>query len=71
MKTGKQQTTTKNFTCSNWKQTTAAELEGLRVGGGVEANLFGPVYGKVEYRYTDFDGGIGQHGGLVGLGVRF
>jgi outer membrane immunogenic protein len=56
---------------ANWKQTTAAELEGLRVGGGVEANLFGPVYGKVEYRYTDFDGGIGQHGGLVGLGVRF
>lgn len=56
---------------SNWKQTTTAELEGLRVGGGVEANLYGPVYGKIEYRYTDFDGGVGQHGGLVGLGVRF
>jgi len=47
------------------------KLEGLRVGGGVEANLYGPVYGKIEYRYTDFDGGVGQHGGLVGLGVRF
>lgn len=56
---------------SNWKQTTTAEIEGLRVGGGVEANLYGPVYGKIEYRYTDFDGGVGQHGGLVGLGVRF
>jgi outer membrane immunogenic protein len=56
---------------TNWKQTTTAELEGLRVGGGVEANLYGPVYGKIEYRYTDFDGGVGQHGGLVGLGVRF
>lgn len=56
---------------ANWKQTTTAELEGLRVGGGVEANLYGPVYGKIEYRYTDFDGGVGQHGGLVGLGVRF
>ncbi len=56
---------------SNWKQTTTAELEGLRVGGGVEANLYGPVYGKVEYRYTDFDGNVGQHGGLVGIGVRF
>lgn len=56
---------------TNWKQTTTAELEGLRVGGGVEASLFGPVYGKVEYRYTDFDRGVGQHGGLVGLGVRF
>lgn len=56
---------------ANWKQTTSAELEGLRVGGGVEANLYGPVYGKVEYRYTDFEGGVGQHGGLVGVGVRF
>lgn len=56
---------------ANWKQTTTAELEGLRVGGGVEAKLYGPVYGKVEYRYTDFNRGVGQHGGLVGLGVRF
>lgn len=56
---------------ANWKQTTSAEIEGLRVGGGVEANLYGPVYAKVEYRYTDFDGGVGQHGGLVGIGLRF
>lgn len=56
---------------ANWKQTTSRELEGLRVGGGIEANLYGPVYGKVEYRYTDFNRGVGQHGGLVGLGLRF
>jgi outer membrane immunogenic protein len=56
---------------ANWKQTTAAELEGLRVGGGLEAKLVGPVYGKVEYRYTDFNGNVGQHGGLVGVGLRF
>lgn len=56
---------------ANWKQTTTRELEGLRLGGGVEANIAGPVYGKVEYRYTDFDRGVGQHGALVGFGVRF
>lgn len=56
---------------TNWKQTTSAELEGLRLGAGVEANLVGPVYGKVEYRYTDFAGNVGNHGGLVGFGVRF
>lgn len=56
---------------ANWKQTTSRELEGLRVGGGIEANLYGPVYSKVEYRYTDFNRGVGQHGGLVGLGLRF
>lgn len=56
---------------ANWKQTTSTELEGLRLGGGVEANIAGPVYGKVEYRYTDFARGVGQHGALVGVGVRF
>lgn len=56
---------------ANWKQTTSTELEGLRVGGGVEARIAGPFYTKVEYRYTDFNRGVGQHGGLVGVGLRF
>lgn len=47
------------------------DLEGLTLGGGLEVNVAGPVYGKVEYRYTDFDGGVGRHAGLVGLGLRF
>lgn len=56
---------------SNWQAVTSTELEGLRVGGGVEANLVGPVYAKAEYRYTDFDRGVGRHGGFVGVGLRF
>lgn len=57
---------------ANWKQTTTAELEGLRLGGGVEVKVAGPVYAKAEYRYTDFNrGNVGQHGGLVGVGLRF
>ena len=46
-------------------------VDGLTVGGGLEVNVAGPVYGKVEYRYTDFEGGLGRHGGLVGVGIRF
>ena len=46
-------------------------VDGLTVGGGLEVNVVGPVYGKVEYRYTDFEGGLGRHGGLVGVGIRF
>lgn len=45
--------------------------DGLTVGGGLEVNVAGPVYGKVEYRYTDFEAGLGRHGGLVGVGIRF
>ena len=46
-------------------------VDGLTVGGGLEVNVVGPVYGKVEYRYTDFSGTAGRHGGLVGVGFRF
>lgn len=46
-------------------------LDGVTVGGGVEVNVVGPFYGKVEYRYTDFERGLGRHGGLVAVGVRF
>lgn len=49
----------------------AVDLEGLTLGGGLEVNVAGPFYGKVEYRYTDFDGNVGRHGGLVGIGLRF
>lgn len=56
---------------SNFKPTNRLTLEGVRVGGGLEVNVAGPVYAKVEYRYTDFEGATGKHGGLVGVGYRF
>jgi outer membrane immunogenic protein len=56
---------------TNWRQVAGRSVDGLRLGGGLEFNVAGPVYTKVEYRYTDFDGGLGKHGGLVGVGLRF
>jgi outer membrane immunogenic protein len=47
------------------------KLDGVTVGGGLEVNVAGPVFAKAEYRYTDFDGNLGRHGGLVGIGLRF
>ena len=49
----------------------ARSADGLALGGGLEVNVKGPVYVKAEYRYTDFEGNLGRHGGLVGVGVRF
>lgn len=46
-------------------------VDGATVGGGLEVNVLGPVYTGVEYRYTDFEGGLGRHGGLVKVGLRF
>jgi outer membrane immunogenic protein len=56
---------------ANWRQVRNVDTEGLRLGGGLEVNLLGPVYAKAEYRYTDFDGSVGKHDGLVGVGLRF
>jgi len=49
----------------------ARSADGLTVGGGLEVNVAGPVFAKAEYRYTDFEGNLGRHGGLVGVGIRF
>lgn len=59
-------TGTRPVVCRN-----TVNAEGLTVGGGLEVNVAGPVYGKVEYRYTDFDDNLARHGGLVGIGLRF
>lgn len=56
---------------ANWQDITSRELDGLRLGGGLEYRVVGPVYTKVEYRYTDFAGKTGQHGVLAGVGFRF
>lgn len=49
----------------------AARLEGLRVGGGAEVNVLGPLYAGAEYRYSDYELGVGQHAALFKVGFRF
>lgn len=56
---------------ANFKDSFSRDLDGLRLGAGVETSIAGNLYGKVEYRYTDFEAGVGKHGGLVGIGLRF
>ena len=46
------------------------DLDGFRLGAGAERN-FGPFYGKVEYRYTNYSQDLSRHQVLAGLGVRF
>ncbi|HTI31587.1 MAG TPA: porin family protein [Sphingomonas sp.] len=49
---------------------TGKNLDGVRVGAGVEHN-FGGAYGKVEYRYSNYQDGVARHGVVAGVGVRF
>ncbi len=48
-----------------------ANLDGVRVGAGLEHKFGGNFYGKAEYRYSNYEQGISRHGVLAGVGVRF
>lgn len=56
---------------SNYQDVFSRELDGLTVGAGVELALGETMYIRPEYRYSDFQNGVGNHGGLVGVGFRF
>jgi outer membrane immunogenic protein len=47
------------------------ELDGIRVGAGVEQKLGTNLYAKAEYRYSNYEAGIERHQVLGGVGFRF
>jgi outer membrane immunogenic protein len=49
----------------------SANADGFRLGAGYEHAFGEKVYGKVEYRYSNYEGDISRHQGLIGLGVKF
>jgi outer membrane immunogenic protein len=51
--------------------TSADNLDGVRVGGGVEQKLGANLYAKAEYRYTNYEAGLERHQVLGGVGFRF
>jgi outer membrane immunogenic protein len=49
----------------------SANFDGFRLGAGYQHAFGEKVYGKVEYRYSNYEGDITRHQGLIGLGVKF
>lgn len=49
----------------------SANADGYRVGLGVQRDIGKRAYAKVEYRYTNYEGGFTRNQGLVGIGIRF
>jgi outer membrane immunogenic protein len=49
----------------------AANLDGFRLGAGYQHQVAGNAYGKVEYRYSNYEAGIERHQVLFGVGVEF
>lgn len=46
-------------------------LDGYRVGAGVEQKLGTNLYAKAEYRYSNYEKGVSRHQALGGVGFRF
>jgi outer membrane immunogenic protein len=47
------------------------ELDGVRIGGGVEHAVGRNGFVKVEYRYSNYEAGADRHQAVAGFGVRF
>ncbi len=50
---------------------TLENLDGLRLGAGVQQGFGRNAYGKIEYRYSNYEAGIERHNVLVGVGLTF
>lgn len=46
-------------------------LDGIRAGAGLQFGLGTGSYAKVEYRYSNYEGGFQKHQGVVGVGFNF
>lgn len=45
--------------------------DGIRVGGGVERKFGQNLFGKVEYRYSNYEADVERHQIVAGVGMRF
>lgn len=48
-----------------------SNLDGARVGAGVEHAIGPRSYVKAEYRYSNYEAGVERHQGMAGFGFRF
>lgn len=48
-----------------------ANADGVRVGAGAEMRLGANLFGKVEYRYSNYEAEVERHQVVAGVGFRF
>jgi outer membrane immunogenic protein len=49
----------------------ASDLDGVRVGAGIEQKIGRNAFIRGEYRYSDYEGGSRIHDGVAAIGFRF
>lgn len=46
-------------------------VDGFRIGGGAETKFSTNLFGKVEYRYSNYEADVSRHQVVAGVGFRF
>lgn len=49
----------------------ALNYNGVRAGVGAQVRVSGPLYGALEYRYSNYEANLSRHQVLAGVGYRF
>lgn len=49
----------------------SSNADGIRFGAGVEYKLSDAIFGKVEYRYSNYEADVERQQVVLGLGARF
>jgi len=49
----------------------AVNLDGFRLGAGYQHNFGQNLFGKIEYRYSNYEQGVERHQGVVAIGAKF
>ena len=49
----------------------STNLDGVRVGAGVQYDFTDKIYWTTSYRYTNYEAGLERHQAMTGLGFRF
>lgn len=68
---GRAQTQIEDTTGVTQKVEIGDNLDGVRVGAGLEHAIGPNSFVKAEYRYSNYEAGLEKHQGVVGLGFRF
>ena len=58
-------------TPANVTTRTSENLDGFRLGAGVQQSFGRNLYGKVEYRYSNYENDTTRHNVLFGVGLTF
>lgn len=53
------------------RESEGTNLDGFRLGTGLQLDFTDNLFSKVEYRYSNYQDGFSRHNGVVALGVKF